>query len=157
VATNILLNEGYSRLTMERVASESGVAKTTLYRHWRTKAPLCMDLYLDVAGRELIDPNTGDVANDLKRTAETVVRLQTRTVARLAFIGLLAEAQIKPETRTAFLAEFAQRRRKVTRLIVTRAIEQGRSAPIRISPSRRSAPPSILLSSGRPLGRRRST
>jgi AcrR family transcriptional regulator len=125
VATKILLSEGYARLTMERVASESGVAKTTLYRHWPTKAALCMELYLDVAGRELIDPNTGDIASDLKRIAETVVRLQTRTVAGPAFIGLIAEAQINPETRAAFLAEFAQRRREVTRLILTRAIEQG--------------------------------
>jgi AcrR family transcriptional regulator len=125
VATDILLSEGYARLTMERVASESGVAKTTLYRRWPTKAALCMELYLDVAGRELIDPNTGDIASDLKRIAETVVRLQTRTVAGPAFIGLIAEAQINPETRAAFLAEFAQRRREVTRLILRRAIEQG--------------------------------
>src|SRR5437763_16056081 len=49
----ILRREGYARLTMERVAAESGVAKTTLYRRWPTKAALCMDLYLDISGREL--------------------------------------------------------------------------------------------------------
>jgi AcrR family transcriptional regulator len=52
----ILRRDGYSGLTMERVAAESGVAKTTLYRRWPTKAALCMDLYLDVAGRELHAP-----------------------------------------------------------------------------------------------------
>src|SRR5260370_32836792 len=80
-ATRILRCEGYARLTMERVAAESRVAKTTLYRRWPTKAALCMDLYLDVADRELRDPGTGDVASDLKCIADTVVRLQTRTVA----------------------------------------------------------------------------
>jgi len=124
-ASQILHQEGYARLTMERVAAESGVAKTTLYRRWPTKAALCMDLYLDVAGRELQDPDTGDVASDLRHIANTVVQLQTRTVAGPAFIGLIAEAQVNPETRTAFLAEFAERRREVTRRILRRAIQRG--------------------------------
>src|SRR5262245_66467696 len=95
-AGDSLRREGYTGLTMERVAAQSGVAKTTLYRHWPTKAALCMDLYLDVAGRELQDPDTGDVARDLQRIADAVVRLQTRTVAGPAFLGLLAEAQLDP-------------------------------------------------------------
>jgi AcrR family transcriptional regulator len=124
-AGRILRREGYARLTMERVAADSGVAKTTLYRHWPTKAALCMDLYLDVAGRELRDPDTGDVASDLKHILNAVVRLQTRTVAGPAFIGLIAEAQVNPDTRTAFLAEFAERRRELTRLVLRRAIKRG--------------------------------
>jgi AcrR family transcriptional regulator len=124
-AERILRRDGYPRLTMERVAAESGAAKTTLYRRWPTKAALCMELYLDVAGRELHDPGTGNVASDLRQIANTVVRLQTRTVAGPAFIGLIAEAQLNPATRAAFLAEFADRRRAVTRLVLRRAIERG--------------------------------
>src|SRR5215212_4289942 len=80
----ILARDGYTGLTMERVAAESGVAKTTLYRHWPAKAALCMDLYLAEAGRELRDPDTGTVAADLKQIVNDVVRLQTRTVAGAA-------------------------------------------------------------------------
>jgi len=114
---------------MERVSAESGVAKTTLYRRWPTKAALCMDLYLEVAARELQDPDTGDVASDLRHIVNTVVRLQTRTIAGPAFTGLIAEAQINPETRTSVLAEFAERRRQVTRRVLRRAIERGELRP----------------------------
>src|SRR5258708_5608727 len=114
---------------MERVAAESGAAKTTIYRRWPSKAALCMDLYIDVAGRELHDPDTGNVASDLRHIVNTVVRLQTRTVAGPAFIGLIAEAQLNPATRAAFLAEFADRRREVTRLVLRRAIERGELRP----------------------------
>lgn len=124
-ATEILRREGYSRLTMERVAAESGVAKTTLYRRWPTKAALCMELYLEVAGRELQDPETGDVTSDLRQIVNTVIRLQTRTVAGPAFIGLIAEAQSNPESSAAFLANFAERRREVTRRVLKRAIHRG--------------------------------
>jgi AcrR family transcriptional regulator len=121
----ILARDGYTGLSMERVAADSGVAKTTLYRHWPTKAALCMDLYLEHAGRELNDPDTGDVAKDLKALVSAVVRLQTRTVAGPAFLGLIAEAQVNPATREAFLAEFAERRRSLTREVLRRAIKRG--------------------------------
>jgi AcrR family transcriptional regulator len=123
-ASEVLRAEGYTALTMERVAAASGVAKTTLYRHWPTKAALCMDLYLEVAGRELHDPDTGNVADDLKLIVYAVVRLQTQTVAGPAFVGLVAEAQINPDTRAAFLAEFAERRREITRAVLRRAIQR---------------------------------
>jgi AcrR family transcriptional regulator len=128
-AADILRRDGYTGLTMERVAAESGVAKTTLYRHWPTKAALCMDLYLEEAGRELRDPDTGDIARDLKALVNAVVRLQTKTVAGAAFLGLIAEAQINPGSRAAFLAEFAERRREITRQVLRRAIERGQVLP----------------------------
>jgi AcrR family transcriptional regulator len=124
-AAEILRRDGYSRLTMERVAAESGVAKTTIYRRWPTKAALCMELYLEVAGRELHDPDTGDIASDLRHICNMVVRLQTRTVAGPAFIGLIAEALSNPESSASFLAEFAERRREITRRVLKRAIHRG--------------------------------
>src|SRR5258705_2536363 len=123
-ASGILERHGYTGLTMERVAAESGVAKTTLYRHWPTKAALCMDLYLEEAGRELRDPDTADVASDLRHVVNGVVRLQTRTVAGPAFIGLIAEAHINPQSRDAFLAAFPDKRRALTRLILRRPIKR---------------------------------
>jgi AcrR family transcriptional regulator len=110
-AAQILERGGYSQLTMERVAAESGAAKTTLYRRWPTKAALCMDLYLDIAGRELEVP-------------DMVVHLQTRTVAGPALLGLISEALVTPQARRAFLAEFAERRREVTRTVLERAIKR---------------------------------
>jgi len=128
-ASDILRRDGYAGLTMEQVAEKSGIAKTTLYRHWPTKAALCMDLYLDVADRELHVPDTGDIARDLKDIANTVARLQTRTVAGPALIGLIAETHLNPDSRTAFLAEFAHRRREVTRFVLRRAISRGELRP----------------------------
>lgn len=124
-AAEILRQDGYSRLTMERVAAESGVAKTTLYRRWPTRAALCMELYLEVAGRELQDPDTGDVGSDLRKIVNTVVYLQTRTVAGPAFVGLIAQAQSNPESSSASLIEFAERRREITRRVLERAIQRG--------------------------------
>jgi len=128
-AAKILHRDGYSRLTMERVAAKSGVAKTTIYRRWPTRAALCAELYLEVAGRELHDPNTGDIARDLQHICNTVVRLQTKTIAGPAFIGLIAEAVSDPKSSAQWLAEFAKRRREITRGVLERAIERGQIRP----------------------------
>ena len=119
--SEILRRDGYAKLTMERVSAESGIAKTTLYRYWPTKARLCMDLYLETAASELRDPDTGDVTRDLKEVARTVLRVQTRTVAGPAFIGLISEAQADPKT----FAAFSARRRELTRAVLRRAIDRG--------------------------------
>jgi AcrR family transcriptional regulator len=46
-----LVRSGYERLRVDDVAADAGVAKTTLYRRWRSKASLVADavgrLYLD--------------------------------------------------------------------------------------------------------------
>lgn len=128
-AAEILRREGYSQLTMERIAEQSGVAKTTLYRRWPSKAALCMELYLEVAQKELVDPDTGDIAGDLTSILNTVVHLQTRTVAGPAFIGVLAEAQLNGESGAALLADFAARRRSITRRVLERAIQRGEVSP----------------------------
>ncbi len=127
-AANILRIEGYSRLTMERIAEQSGVAKTTLYRRWPTKAALCMELYLEVAQKELQDPNTGNIADDLTAILLSVVRLQTRTVAGPALIGVLTEAQSNRKASAQLLADFAERRRSITRRVLQRAIDRGEIA-----------------------------
>ncbi len=123
-AGKILSEQGYAGLTMERVASLSGIAKTTLYRRWPTKADLCKHLYLDAAERLVPDPDTGNVADDLKRIARAVVQLQARTVAGEAFIGLITEAHAHPETHNSFV-EFAERRREITRKVLKRGMDRG--------------------------------
>jgi AcrR family transcriptional regulator len=46
-ATIDLLREvGYGSLTIEAIAARSGVAKSTIYRHWSTKARLVADAFL---------------------------------------------------------------------------------------------------------------
>ncbi|WP_028032055.1 TetR/AcrR family transcriptional regulator [Chelativorans sp. J32] len=41
-AHDILMNEGFGRLTIEAVAAKSGVSKPTIYRHWSNASELAM-------------------------------------------------------------------------------------------------------------------
>jgi AcrR family transcriptional regulator len=58
---DLLAEVGYGELTIEGVASRSGVAKSTIYRHWKGKLALITDAFTEL--RQLPDdlPATGPV------------------------------------------------------------------------------------------------
>ena len=61
--------EGLAGLTVDAVASRSGVAKTTIYRNW----PTIEELRIDTVGSlvaNLPTPDTGDLQRDLETCAE---------------------------------------------------------------------------------------
>lgn len=64
----MLARTGYSGLTIEGIATEAGVAKTTIYRWWRSKEALLLDAFMDhqerSGGTGL--PDTGELGADLR-------------------------------------------------------------------------------------------
>ncbi|MFI7132785.1 TetR/AcrR family transcriptional regulator [Nonomuraea sp. NPDC050153] len=65
-ATVELLEEhGYQALTIEKIAQRSKVAKSTIYRWWRSRPELVMEAYTHVVARRMPEPDTGTVNGDL--------------------------------------------------------------------------------------------
>jgi AcrR family transcriptional regulator len=96
-ATIDVLDEfGVAGLSIERVAQRSGVAKTTIYRHWPAKVDLVVDALASLHD-EPPTPNTGDLAADLRECFHIVrdVELQSR-IGRI-YPELLAAARRDPE------------------------------------------------------------
>jgi AcrR family transcriptional regulator len=72
VAWDLLVTGGYAGLNVDEVAERAAVAKTTLYRRWRTKDHLLSAL----AARSLPPvpvPDTGDLRYDLTELAVALV------------------------------------------------------------------------------------
>jgi AcrR family transcriptional regulator len=63
-AGRLLATEGYEALAVDRVAELAGVAKTTLYRRWPSKAHLVVELVADLQAQATIT-ETGDLRRDL--------------------------------------------------------------------------------------------
>jgi AcrR family transcriptional regulator len=71
-ATFALLGEtGLGGVSVDEVARRSGVAKTTIYRHWPTRSALLLDACSKLTARPPI-PETGSLRGDLIALAETV-------------------------------------------------------------------------------------
>lgn len=72
----LLVESGYADVTMDRVAERAGVGKQTLYRRWRSKAPLVAESVMDAYGdtRALEIPDTGDIATDLRSLVRLIAK-----------------------------------------------------------------------------------
>jgi AcrR family transcriptional regulator len=116
--------DGVAGVTMEGVAAEAGVGKTTVYRRWESKTDLIVAAVSQLApGGD--PPDTGSLQGDLK----TLATLQRE---RLAGTGLLtvaprvlAESMNDPELHQGFLDNVIEPLRGLIRTMIERAIDRG--------------------------------
>jgi len=73
-AADVISEVGVDRLTIDEVALRSGVAKTTIYRHWPSKRALVADAVRSSCFLESATPNTGDLRADLIACFEGMTR-----------------------------------------------------------------------------------
>src|SRR3954462_8865190 len=79
-ATRQLLAEGgVQRLTVEGVAARAGVAKTTIYRRWRSKDELALAVLLELVDL-LTVPDLGDLRAELVYLVDSVVGVLANTL-----------------------------------------------------------------------------
>jgi AcrR family transcriptional regulator len=62
-AGELLAETGVNGFTIDQVASRSGVAKTTIYRHWPTREALILEAAGELSAAEHV-PDTGSVRSD---------------------------------------------------------------------------------------------
>ena len=74
---DLLTESGLGELTIDDVSKRSGVAKTTIYRHWPNRAALVIDACLRMDDGDQAPPDTGSLEGDvsafLKNLAESLV------------------------------------------------------------------------------------
>ncbi len=128
-ATAALVEEaGYGVLTMERVAERAGVAKSTIYRWWKTRAALVLEAYGPALARRMPEPDTGSTAADLTAFVRELYRVVEHPFRVNALRGLMAEVQLDP----AFAEQFRQwihSRRTVVATVLRRGIDRGELDP----------------------------
>ncbi len=113
---------GYDGLSVERVAERAGVAKTTLYRRWPSKAALVVALITDLRDEVPFRP-TANPRRDLEKLVIAVTTALTGTSPALV-ADLAAAAARDARVGDAVRALWADRHRAVTD-VVARAQADG--------------------------------
>ncbi len=123
-ATVELLGEvGHGGTTVEAVAERSGVAKTTIYRHWPTRATLLLDAFHGCVDHQDLVPS-GDIRTDLLAMAGGLAaKLRDPQWSRI-MATLIDAAESDPEL-SELSAAFTYQRREAVRAIIERGIESG--------------------------------
>lgn len=111
---------GIDGFTMDRVAKRSGVAKTTLYRHWNSSNELLMHA-IDCQVEKIPGPDTGSLRGDLTELMTLMATIVDQEGNRQLMLEVLGEAARNAEFAAVHRAMMVERHAPI-REIVARAI-----------------------------------
>lgn len=119
---DLLSSGGYAALTIERVAAMAKASKTTIYRRWKTKEHLILEVFRSMPVADPID--TGSFESDLISLFGQFVRRMQDSPLRGVLPMLVAECVHHPVLATA-LKQVNETRRTPIREIIHRALQRG--------------------------------
>jgi AcrR family transcriptional regulator len=72
---DLLTEAGLGELTIDDISRRSGVAKTTIYRHWPNRSALVIDACSRMTDTEEAPPDTGSLKGDVKAILTNIAEL----------------------------------------------------------------------------------
>jgi AcrR family transcriptional regulator len=117
-------NGGFADLSIEAIAADANVGKTTVYRWWPTKAALVADAFSTSSEEELQFPNTGSVQRDMSLQMKRLIRIFRSERGRVV-AAMLAGGQSDPELIEAYRDRFLWPRRRQAYQTLQRGVDRG--------------------------------
>ncbi len=88
----LLVEHGAGEVTATRIAQETGVARTTIYRHWPDQADLLLAAIDSLVAPHSPSPTSGDLEADLITALSNLRARMTKRPFRQVFAALLSHA-----------------------------------------------------------------
>jgi AcrR family transcriptional regulator len=126
-AKDLIIERGVANLSIEEVAARSGVAKTTIYRHWPERASLIIDTARSTF-EHVTTPDTGSLRGDLEAYFGQMVRADLDGRMGKLIPSLIDAAARDPEIE-ALMDRLSIERQQPLMTMVGRAQERGELPP----------------------------
>ncbi len=125
-ATRELLAErGVQQLTVEGVAARAGVAKTTIYRRYRSKDELALAVLLKMVEEIVEVPDLEDSRAELTAFLDGAVKILGRTLMGRVMQGLVSDLATDPQLGRSFRDRIVALRVRELRRLIERGVERG--------------------------------
>ncbi|MGF1521134.1 MAG: TetR/AcrR family transcriptional regulator [Leptolyngbyaceae cyanobacterium] len=121
-AWTLLQKMSVRKISIEAIAREAGVGKTTIYRWWPSKAAVIVDAFLAQMGAVLPFPETATAAEALTQQMARLVEVFRGDVGRIV-AQIIAEGQCDSGALESFRDRFLTPRRDAARQVIVRGIE----------------------------------
>jgi len=124
-ADDLLVERGFTGVTIEGIAARAGVAKQTIYRWWTSKTAILFDAMLADAAEHFAPPDHGDLGSDLRDHLRQIATFLTATDAGAVCRTLAGQALHDPQVAARFQADFVEPQRERDREPFLRARRRG--------------------------------
>jgi AcrR family transcriptional regulator len=132
VTWDLLSENGLGGVSVDEVARRSGVAKTTIYRHWETRADLLIDACSQISATQEI-PDKGNLKKDI-----TVLMNELAQMLSTARWSSVLPSVMDAAERDPAIAEVHGRLQRAHaapfRVVIDKAVKRG-ELPLGIDPS----------------------
>jgi AcrR family transcriptional regulator len=122
---DLLLEVGFARLRLEHVAARAGASKATIYRRWRSKEELAVELVRELGTPHAVVADLGDARQELISVASDVIWRLTESDFGPVMRRLLCEIAGNPAVGEPFRATVIEVRREEVRRVIERGIARG--------------------------------
>jgi AcrR family transcriptional regulator len=124
-ADDLLVERGFSGVTIEGIAARAGVAKQTIYRWWPSKVEVLLDTLLDDASRRLAIGGAGGAVDSTRRYLHSLARFLTKEPAGKVLLALIGEAQHDSDMARVFHERYLDPQRRAERAMLKRGVTSG--------------------------------
>jgi AcrR family transcriptional regulator len=124
-ATELVVEQGYAAVSIEKIAQRAGTGKQTIYRWWPSKGDVLMEALARKADVHIALPDEGSWGADLRRMLDDSLALARAPQLGELLRALMVEAQLDPAFGARFRADFLERRRAAIATLVERARVRG--------------------------------
>lgn len=123
-AYDLLLENGFGAVTIEKIAERAGVSKATIYKWWSNKAAVVMDAFFDAAVVRLPVPDTGSTINDMIIQVNNLAKFLVSREGKV-INEIIAEGQFDQKLAETYRTIYFKPRRLDSRYILERGISRG--------------------------------
>jgi AcrR family transcriptional regulator len=121
---DLLLEAGYRGVTIEGVAARAGVAKTTIYRRWPSKAEMVVEAVREIAHKTPVSADTGG-REGVTQALVGLISGMNRTHMAEVMTSLAIEMAHDAELAEAVQRGMIDPRRTVAHALLRRGVETG--------------------------------
>ena len=123
-AYDLLLEDGFKSITVEKIAARAKVSKATIYKWWPNKAAVVMESFFSVAMVASPGYDTGSAVTDITVQATTLAEFLASAQGRI-ITELIGEGQFDLRLAEEYRARYFAPRRQVSHQILAEGVKSG--------------------------------
>ena len=125
----MLAEAGYAGFRLEALAARAGVAKTTIYRRYRSRHDLALAVLVDMIRTVTAIPDLGDTRRELIQLIRGTLIVLGETLMGRVMQGLVTELASDPHLSRAFREQVILLRRGEVARVLERGVARGDLRP----------------------------